>query len=30
VNEAMLDHDRKIPIVDIMELFAQHVERVET
>jgi len=29
VNEAMQEHDKKIPIVDIMELFAQYVERVE-
>ncbi|MDP2158744.1 MAG: heterodisulfide reductase-related iron-sulfur binding cluster, partial [Nitrospirota bacterium] len=29
VNEAMQEHERKIPIVDIMELFAQYVERVE-
>jgi Fe-S oxidoreductase len=27
VNEAMVDHDRKIQIIDIMELFAEHVER---
>jgi heterodisulfide reductase subunit D len=29
VNEAMQDHDKKIPIVDIMELFAQYVVRIE-
>ncbi len=29
VNEAMQDHERKIPIVDIMELFSQLVEKVE-
>lgn len=29
VNEAMQDHERKIEIVDIMELFAQFVERNE-
>ncbi|MHB8882537.1 MAG: (Fe-S)-binding protein [Thermodesulfovibrionales bacterium] len=29
VNEAMQDHDKKITIVDIMELFADHIEREE-
>lgn len=29
VNEALEGHDRKIQIVDIMELFAQHVEKAE-
>ncbi len=27
VNEAMIDHDKKIAIVDIMELFSEFVER---
>ncbi|MDA8082487.1 MAG: (Fe-S)-binding protein [Nitrospiraceae bacterium] len=27
VNEAMIDHDKKITIVDIMELFSEFVER---
>jgi heterodisulfide reductase subunit D len=30
VNEAMQGHDRKIPIVDIMELFSGLLERGET